>query len=78
MCIVKIPFEGSLYLEHTGRQYWANDNFFIGGKTYSITSIPISNTVDDYLYQTERLGLFTYEIPVPVGVYEINIHLAEL
>lgn len=69
---------GAVYLEHGGRYYWGADNFFTGGSTYSITSIPISNTADDGVYQTERLGLFTYQIPVPVGMYEINIHLAEL
>jgi Malectin domain len=69
---------GSVYLEKGRRHYWGADNFFTGGSTYSITSIPVSNTVDDYVYQTERLGLFSYEVPVPVGVYEISIHLAEL
>ena len=36
------------------------------------------NTVDDPIYQSERVGTFSYSIPVPVGTYEINIHLAEL
>jgi hypothetical protein len=69
---------GSVYLEHGGRYYWGADNFFTGGSTYSISAIPISNTADDSIYQTERLGLFSYQIPVPIGIYEINIHLAEL
>ena len=69
---------GDVYLEHGRRHYWGADNFFTGGSTYSVTSIPISNTADDSVYQTERLGSFTYEIPAAVGIYEINIHLAEL
>ena len=38
----------------------------------------MANTVDDLIYQSERVGSFSYAIPVPVGTYEIIIHLAEL
>jgi Malectin domain len=69
---------GPLYLDASGLRYWAEDNFFFGGSTYSMSSIPISNTVDDPIYQSERNGDFSYEVPVPVGTYEVNIHLAEM
>ena len=65
-------------MEASGLRYWAADNFFFGGSTYSISSIPIDNTADDPIYQSERSGDFSYEIPVPVGTYEISIHLAEM
>jgi hypothetical protein len=69
---------GPLYLEQSGARYWSADNFYTGGSTYSLTSIAIANTVDDPIYQSERLGAFSYSIPVPVGTYEITIHLAEM
>ncbi len=54
------------------------DKFFGGGQLYSITA-PIAGTNDDALYQTERYGNFTYEVPVPVaGEYDIRLHFAEL
>ena len=57
---------------------WSADTYFDGGSTYSISNIPVANTVDDPIYQSERVGTFSYSIPVPVGTYAIVIHLAEL
>ncbi|WP_026812697.1 PKD domain-containing protein [Arenibacter certesii] len=54
------------------------DQFVTGGSLYS-SSAPIAGTNDDALYQTERYGAFTYEIPVPEsGDYDIRLHFAEL
>jgi Malectin domain len=69
---------GPLYLEDSGLRYWADDNFFTGGTTYSISSVPIANTADDVLFQSIRLGSFSYSIPVPLGHYEVVLHFAEL
>ena len=41
-------------------------------------TVDIENTVDDTIYQSIRLGTFSYSIPVPIGAYEVSIHLAEL
>lgn len=71
-------FAGPLYLEDSGLRYWAEDNFFTGGSTYSISSVQIANTADDVLFQSIRLGSFSYSIPVPVGNYEVALQLAEL
>ena len=65
-------------MEQSGLRYWSEDSYFNGGGTYSITNIAVSNTVDDPIYQSERVGTFSYSIPVPLGTYEIIIHLAEL
>ncbi|MEB8347251.1 PQQ-dependent sugar dehydrogenase, partial [Flavobacteriaceae bacterium KMM 6898] len=54
------------------------DQYFSGGSLYSAT-IPIAGTNDDVMYQTERYGNFSYEIPVPVsGDYDFRLHFAEL
>ncbi|MBJ7879595.1 PKD domain-containing protein [Gelidibacter salicanalis] len=54
------------------------DQYFTGGSLYNAV-IPIAETTDDALYQTERYGAFTYEVPVPVaGAYDIRLHFAEL
>ncbi|MET1260972.1 PKD domain-containing protein [Flagellimonas sp. DF-77] len=61
-------------------QAWSADDYFSGGGTFTrVTSI--GNTDNDELYQTERFansGTMTYEIPVSVGNYNINLHFAEL
>jgi hypothetical protein len=53
------------------------DNFFTGG-SLSATEDAISGSVDDALYQTERYGNTTYEIPVTNGVYTVVLHLVEI
>jgi hypothetical protein len=62
----------------TGGQSWVADQYFTGGSTYSTTTA-ISNTTDDIIYQSERYGNVTYQIPVPQnGLYSVDIHLAEI
>jgi Malectin domain len=57
---------------------WMEDMYFTGGKTYSNSAIDIVNTVDDAIYQSERYGIFIYQIPVPLGSYSVILHLAEI
>lgn len=44
---------------------------------HSKTPNPIANTEDDELYQTQRYGVFTYELPVTTGHYNITLMFAE-
>ncbi|MEB8330272.1 PKD domain-containing protein [Flavobacteriaceae bacterium KMM 6897] len=61
-----------------GSQSFSADQYFTGGSLFSAT-IPIAETTDDELYQTERFGNFSYNIPVPLsGEYDIRLHFAEL
>lgn len=53
------------------------DNFYTGGSLNS-TSDTIGGTVDDAVYQTERYGNTTYEIPVTNGIYTVALHMVEL
>jgi hypothetical protein len=58
-------------------QTWSADKFFVGG-IVTTKNVAIDGTVDDKLYQVDRSGAtFSYEIPVPVGVYEVNLYFAE-
>ena len=77
-CLTDLQSSGGAYLENSGTRTWAADNFFTGGNVYSDSSKAIVNTLDDPLYQSERSGVASYEIPVPVGSYEIIVHLAEM
>lgn len=53
------------------------DNFFTGGAASSTTDA-ISGIVDDAVYQTERYGNSTYEIPVTNGIYTVALHFVEM
>ena len=67
------------YVESAGVRTWKADQYFIGGGTFTVAStIEITDTFDDRVYQSERNGDFQYEIPVPPGEYEIIIHLTEV
>ena len=55
-----------------------SDRNFVGGSTFSDFSKNIQKTEDDPIYESERNGEVTYEIPVPTGSYEIALHFAEM
>jgi len=68
---------GDFYTAGDGTTYGV-DRYFSGGGTYS-TADAIANTDDDALYQTERTdGTLAYEIPVGNGVYDVDLHFAEI
>ena len=68
---------GGPQISYNGENY-SSDQFVSGGQLYS-AAIAIDNTSNDELYQTERYGVFTYEIPVDApGKYDFVLHFAEL
>lgn len=61
-----------------GSEEWLADTHFTGGRVY-FNPVPISNTKNETLFQTERYGDVKYEIPVPMsGVYTVELHFAEI
>ena len=83
MAPVAAPFNmlinvgGTGFTDTLGRS-WKADQYFTGGNTYTDGSNPITGTIEDSLYQTERYGEFKYNVPVPNGGYEVILHFAEL
>ncbi|WP_236683086.1 malectin domain-containing carbohydrate-binding protein [Demequina globuliformis] len=64
---------------------WLEDQFFVGGKSFSNTSIAnIGGTTSDVLFLTERSAVnnntpFSYAIPVSGnGSYQVILHYAEI
>jgi len=74
---IRINAGGGEYVDFQGNK-WKADQFFSGGYTYNSGSTPISDTLNDELYQSERYGAFEYQIPVDTGEYEIILHFAEV
>jgi glucose/arabinose dehydrogenase len=75
---IRINAGGDAYIDALG-QTWQADVNYTGGQTYAVADIEIADTTDDVLYQAERNGnSFEYQLPVPVGNYEVSLHCAEL
>jgi hypothetical protein len=60
-----------------GTVYQGGIGFAVGGEATIFTD-PIADTADDALYQSERFGSFSYELPLPNGVYELTLRFAEV
>ena len=57
---------------------WLADVNFAGGQASTVGDA-IENTVDDFIYQSQRAGdNFSYSIPVEDGNYQVNLYFAEL
>jgi hypothetical protein len=67
---------GLRYVDGTGMVY-EHDVLYSGGSTAKTTAA-IAGTNDAALYQSERYGTFSYNIPVPNGVYQVTLKLAEI
>jgi hypothetical protein len=67
---------GGQYTNQNGVVYQA-DTDYSGGATYSTTAA-ITGTNDPALYQSERYGNFSYNIPLANGNYTVTLKFAEL
>ncbi len=83
---VIISVLSGLFINSGGPSYndgginWSMDQNFDGGDTFR-NPIPIANTTNDVLFQTERFsdtGTLTYEIPVENGTYSVDLFFAEI
>lgn len=64
-------YEGVTYISD-------NDYFLSSGGTPHDTTDPISNTDQDTLFQSERYGEYSYEIPVTNATYRVVLHFVEM
>ncbi len=58
-------------------QTWLSDRYFESGEAKADPGHLVLGTADQRLYQTRREGIFTYNIPLDPGVYELRLHFAE-
>ena len=56
---------------------WTGDRYFSGGSIIVLPNQHIARTRDPELYLTARSGVFSYNIPLPPGTYELHLHFAE-
>lgn len=67
---------GAAYTAADGTEFTA-DQGVSGGRTYT-SSNGISGTDKDLIFQSERFGNFSYELPVGNGTYQVTLLLAEV
>ncbi len=69
---------GGSYTTPDGRPF-SEDQYATGGSTFAVSAeTSIAGTDADELYQTERYGEFTYNLPVSNGTYQVILHFAEI
>ncbi len=74
--VVAINAGSAKEVNYEGVVYKA-DNFATGGTQYS-TNNAIAGTQEDALFQSERYGNLTYNIPVTQATYSIVLHFVEM
>jgi len=67
---------GGGYTDPSGIVYQADRNYS-GGSTYQTTR-RIKDAPDALVYQSERFGNFSYNIPLPNGTYQLTLKFAEI
>ncbi len=68
--------ESGTYVDRFGKT-WQSDRYFQGGAVFESTGHPIAAARDPRLFRSRREGAFTYDIPLPAGVYELRLYFAE-
>lgn len=72
---VRIVMQANSYVDHTG-SVWSADQYAIGGVLDTHQKAPV-DTSDPHLFDGERFGHFTYQIPVAPGRYTVTLHFTE-
>jgi hypothetical protein len=55
---------------------WSSDQYAIGG-VLAARQYPVIDIANPHLYDGERFGHFTYQIPAPPGHYRVTLYLIE-
>ena len=68
--------QSGTYTDRFGRT-WQSDRYFQGGAVFESAGHSIAAARDPHLFRSRREGAFTYDIPLPAGVYELRLYFAE-
>lgn len=64
------------YIDRAGNT-WFHDEYFSGGAAFAQQPEFIARAPDAGLYQTFRSGVFSYDIPLRPGNYEVHLYFVE-
>jgi len=72
---VRIVMQPNSYVDHAGN-VWGSDQYAVGGVLGGHQKTPVA-TSDPHLFDGERFGHFTYQIPVAPGRYTVSLYFTE-
>jgi hypothetical protein len=67
---------GNTYVEKNSTRTWLSDRSFMYGTPYNYSADAIRGKITNEVYHTGRYGPIRYDIPAPVGRYEVILHFA--
>lgn len=73
--VLSINAGGDNYTDWMGNTFIADQNY--SGGSVGLTGSPIGGTTDDFIYQSERYGNFSYALPLPNGNYFVVLKFVE-
>ena len=73
--VLSINAGGDNYTDWMGNAFIADQNY--SGGNVGSTDLPIGGTTDDFIYQSERYGNFSYALPLPNGNYFVILKFVE-
>jgi hypothetical protein len=62
---------GNTYVEKNSTRTWLSDRSFMYGTPYNYSADAIRGKITNEVYHTGRYGPIRYDIPTPVGRYEV-------
>jgi endoglucanase len=74
---IRINAGASAALVDPSGKTWLADQNFVGGDTIERGNIPIANTDNPAIYQTERYDMSSFSQSLPNGKYTVKLHFAE-
>ncbi len=77
---VKVNLGGDAYNDYLADQEWASDKEYgyYSGKIITWgDNLEINGTEDDYVFRTDKSGIFSYKFKVPNGTYELSLLFSE-
>lgn len=70
-------YDGPPHIDRLG-EVWGTDKYFHGGGSWPPAHHRfIRGASDPFLFENMRIGVFSYDIPVPPGVYELHLYFIE-
>ncbi len=73
---ILIDSGGAPYMDSIGQQ-WLGDQSYSGGSSIGTTQM-VTSTNSPGLYQSARIGSFSYQFAVPSGTYQVSLCFAEI
>jgi Malectin domain len=73
---IRAGYFNGTYVDRAGN-IWQSDRYFSGGDALAQSRQYIARTLNPGMFQTMRSGLFSYDVPLQAGNYELRLYFSE-